>query len=260
MSILTDVEIKNFIESNSLIKDASTKLISSSSYDLRIGTIFRNGKIINDKYADPVIVQPGEVVTMLTLETLDLPADIAGTAYAINSQSLDGFLVLNPGHVDPGYKGTLSIKALNLRKKDVPICLSIGDKIFTIVFQKLAQDVEKPYSVLETEKSRGEREKIINKNEVEKSMESVADLLAMSKEDIDRQIEQHQSTKLNNALVKVSTCVVLVTFVITVWPYLFPATKDNIINNNNTSQEKVLEKEETKVINKDKSIKVINEK
>ena len=118
MSLLTDKEIKDYLSQNKLIIDGDLNLVSPSSYDMRVGTIFRDGQIINSshaKCADPVIINPGEVVTMLTYETLDLPPNIAATAYAMNSQSLDGFLVLNPGHIDPGYKGTLSIKALNLR-------------------------------------------------------------------------------------------------------------------------------------------------
>ena len=113
----------------------------------------------------------------------------------MNSQSLDGFLVLNPGHVDPGYKGTLSIKALNLRKVDLP--LSINESIFTVVFQKLEQDVSKPYTSIKT---RRQRELEVSKNEIEKSMKSIADLMSFTPEDIDERISKHNTTILNNRL------------------------------------------------------------
>lgn len=102
---------------------------------------------------------------------------------------------MNPGHVDPGYKGSLSIKALNLRKVDLP--LSINESIFTVVFQKLEQDVSKPYASIKT---RRQRELEVNKNEIEKSMKSIADLMSFTLEDIDERIAKHNSTKLNNLL------------------------------------------------------------
>jgi deoxycytidine triphosphate deaminase len=198
MAILTDKEIQDLINKNQLVVGANNDLINPSSYDMRVGTIFRDGQIINRTHvrgSDPVIVKPGEVVTMLTQESLELPANIAATAYAMNSQSLDGFLVLNPGHVDPGYKGSLSIKAINLRKVD--LCLSIGEQIFTVVFQKLEQNVLKPYSKV---KNKNDRELEINKNEVEKSMKSIADLMSFTPEDIDKRIAKHWSNKIYNSL------------------------------------------------------------
>lgn len=198
MAILTDEEIHAYINNNQLVIGAESTLVQSSSYDMRVGTIFRDGQIINSNHTkgrDPIIIKPGEVVTMLTLESLELPANIAATAYAMNSQSLDGFLVLNPGHIDPGYKGSLSIKAINLRKVD--LCLSIGEQIFTIVFQKLAKNVSNPYNKV---KSQNDRELEINKNEVEKSMKSIADLMSFTPEDIDKRITKHWSNKLYNSL------------------------------------------------------------
>lgn len=198
MVILTDKEIQDFISKNQLIIGSDNQRVKSSSYDMRIGTIFRDGDIINASHKNgqkAVIVKPGEVVTMLTLEELKLPDNIAATAYAMNSQSLNGFLVLNPGHVDPGYSGTLSIKAINLRKVNLP--LYIDSPIFTVVFQKLESGVSKPYPGT---KSRREREQEVNDNEIEKSMKSIADLMSFTPEDINKLITNHWTTKFYNTM------------------------------------------------------------
>lgn len=138
MPLLTETEILAEISIGKLIQNGDPNRVSTCSYDMAVGIIFRKGQVI-DSSSPPkdqqIVVNPGEVVTMLTAEILNLPNDIAATAYAMNSKSSEGFLVLNPGHVDPGYIGALEIKAINLRK--VPLALGIGNKIFTVVFQRV---------------------------------------------------------------------------------------------------------------------------
>jgi deoxycytidine triphosphate deaminase len=109
-----------------------------------IGTIFREDQILRaegGRANERIIIEPGEIVSVLTLEELNLPGDVAATAFAINSQSREGLMVLNPGHVDPGFRGPLSVKAINLRK--VPLSIAGGDKIFTVIFErKTAEECE----------------------------------------------------------------------------------------------------------------------
>jgi len=116
-----------------------------SSYDLRIGTIFKNGKIYstNQKNTSHVTIKPSEIVTMLTLEELNLPHTVCGTVFAKNSFSSKGILILNPGHVDPGFKGPLTICAINLSTKEET--LWIGRKIFTLVITELNDVVQKEF-------------------------------------------------------------------------------------------------------------------
>jgi deoxycytidine triphosphate deaminase len=188
--MLNNVEIARLIETAKLIANHEPERIQPASYDLTIGSIFRGGQIINGQSAaaaDPIVIAPGEVVTMLTREELSLPADICGTAYAMNAQSSEGLLVLNPGHVDPGYKGPLSVVALNLRK--VPLALQLGDAIFTIVFSRLEEAARPPYSGRPA--SLPVLEKQINKKVVEKSIGSLAQLLSISEKDINALIRGH---------------------------------------------------------------------
>jgi deoxycytidine triphosphate deaminase len=154
MSILTRLEIKDLAEDPKiklLGGDYDVKNIEGSSYDLRIGTIIideigrdkSKKRIISEaaENVEMVEVGPSQIITILTLEEVNIPLDLCGTVFAMNSKSSSGFLILNPGHIDPGYKGPISICAINLSSDK--IMLRIGDKIFTIIFEKLTQKTEK---------------------------------------------------------------------------------------------------------------------
>jgi len=117
-----------------LIQGGDPKQLRGCSYDLRIGTILFDDQMHSG--ADrPVVVPPGGLVSIMTKEIVALPDDVCATAFAINQLSSKGFLVLNPGHVDPGFVGALTIKALNVRK--VPMTLTLGANIFTLIFERL---------------------------------------------------------------------------------------------------------------------------
>ncbi|MCE1166090.1 MAG: hypothetical protein LWX07_11895 [Bacteroidetes bacterium] len=113
------------------------KFLKGCSYDLRIGTIFKSHEIISvDRKNDKIIdILPSEIITMLTYEVVNIPLNICGTVYPINGKSSVGLLILNPGHIDPGFNGPISICAINL-SNDI-IRLSLKDPIFTILFNEL---------------------------------------------------------------------------------------------------------------------------
>ncbi len=180
VGIICKSDILKLIESSNLIADYETSCLQSCSYDLRIGTIFRDGQVINETHSraeEQIIIEPGEIVSVLTLERLKLPKDIAGTAFAINSQSREGLMVLNPGHVDPGFEGPLSVKAINLRKVSLPI--SREDKIFTVIFEKIANMTEG----YRTNISKKSREQEYNKKDLEVSPKGLFEIIKISKDD-----------------------------------------------------------------------------
>ena len=106
VGILVKQDIEEAMDRGELLANASKQNLRSCSYDLRIGTIFRNGQLINDIHPEAnlqVIIQPGEIISIFTLEEVILSDDIMATVFAINAQSSRGLLVLNPGHIDPGF-------------------------------------------------------------------------------------------------------------------------------------------------------------
>jgi deoxycytidine triphosphate deaminase len=177
MTILTKKDIEDRINLGKLISNGNLNRVSTCSYDMAVGTIFKDGLVIDSTLPPAerhIIVKPGEVVTMLTSEELHLPKDIAATAYAMNSRSSEGFLVLNPGHVDPGFNGPLEIKAINLRKVSLVLCLE--DPIFTVIFQKLemTEGYKNHCLILE------DRKREVRKKELELTVRSISDLVALN--------------------------------------------------------------------------------
>ncbi len=149
--ILNSLQIEYAFQNYSLADCYDSKCLQPCSYDLRVGTIYKEGRMIENDL--PVDIEPGEIVTIHTIESLKLPDDMAATVFPINSQSSEGFMVLNPGHIDPGYHGVLTVKAINLTKN----CLSRmrGDRIFTIIFEKLPCETQSyQHNIEDDEKKR----------------------------------------------------------------------------------------------------------
>jgi len=162
-----------------LISNHDPDCLQPCSYDLRIGTIFRDGQIINESSLDAskrITLEPGEIVSLLTLEEVNLPSDIAATAFPINSQSREGFMVLNPGHVDPGFRGPLSVKAINLRK--APLTIGREDKVFTIIFEKLSKEAGE-YAA---NQPRHKREVEYNKKDLEVAPKTLSEVVRLDKQ------------------------------------------------------------------------------
>lgn len=172
--IIASDELKLAVEEGVLLRHSDLKRVRGCSVDLVVGTIFWDGKIIPwDRVSPPqqITVPPGGIVGILTAEELELPADVCATAFAINALSSKGFLVLNPGHVDPGFSGPLSVKALNVRK--VAIAIHQGEPIFTVILHRLnGVTTEYQHNV-----SRDERERTFNATTVETSPRTLAEII-----------------------------------------------------------------------------------
>lgn len=171
VGVLTRDDIVQEIQADRLV-DGPIEQAHGCSYDLTVGTIFWNEQIIPPGQAKTVYVPPGGIVGIFTAEELSLPDDVCATAFAINAMSSRGFLVLNPGHIDPGFKGPLTVKALNIRK--TPIAIHQNDPIFTVIFHHLS----KPTIPFDRNRSRAEREREFDATTVETSPRSISEIVA----------------------------------------------------------------------------------
>jgi len=147
VSILRHEDIEQELNHGRLINQHTAASIQPSSYDLRVGTVFRDGQIIKQDHqraGEQFVIQPGEIVSLLTMEELHLPDDMIAIAFPMNKWSSEGLLVLNPGYVDPGFKGPLSVKIVNLRKTRISI--SRGQAIFTVSFFRIGGSTTHPYN------------------------------------------------------------------------------------------------------------------
>jgi dUTPase len=82
-----------------------------------------------------VVLQPGQMMSVVTYEEIFMPVDLCGTVYSKNGLALNGIFAFNAGHVDPGFKGPIVIRLINLRA--TPWTLTLGQRIFTIIFHTL---------------------------------------------------------------------------------------------------------------------------
>jgi hypothetical protein len=82
------------------------------------------------------VLQPGQMMSIITHEEILMPRDLCGTVFSKNRLALGGIFAFNSGHVDPGFEGPIVIRLINLRRSRFTV--NLGDRIFTIVFQTLA--------------------------------------------------------------------------------------------------------------------------
>jgi len=196
-NILRYEDIEQELQNGRLLTNAVNGSIQPSSYDMRVGTIFKNGKLVNETHEErdrPFQIRPGELVSIFTMEEVRLPGSIAGVAFAMNKWSSEGLLVLNPGHIDPGYEGPLTVKALNLRK--TPVNISRGEPIFTVMFFDIGPHTTHPYP--RPQLNRQEKERSFHAREQEVAPKGLAELLSVSQDlpfmtadQVDKAIRQH---------------------------------------------------------------------
>jgi deoxycytidine triphosphate deaminase len=159
---------------STLMAGGNEDCVESCSYDMRVGTIFDGNSRIaaGSTHTDKNLqVQPGQFVYIYTLEELTLPSDVSATAYAINALSSRGFLVLNPGHVDPGFRGPLTVTAWNLNNK--PQLIEVGERIITVLLARLPK-AARPYA---RNVPRDKRERDFTRHVSTDAARSIADLI-----------------------------------------------------------------------------------
>ena len=111
--------------------------IQAASLDLTIGDIYIPGTD-NDKLGGAntplgeITLEQGHTAVIRTKEVLHLGSDLAGIAFPPASVSLKGLLMTNPGHIDPGYHGSLHLTVINM--SHVPFSLKKGDRIVRVLF------------------------------------------------------------------------------------------------------------------------------
>ena len=127
--LLTDADIKTAIVSGQINFGNSFDFqrIQSSSVDLTAGKIYvpENTKNINkvQNFSDLAIHQcnigSGETIIIELTEDIRLSNDIGCILLPPNSLTKNGIIMTNPGHIDPGYFGKLTVCLINMGKDTV---------------------------------------------------------------------------------------------------------------------------------------------
>lgn len=166
MAILSDVDIKKYLDENKIVIDPITdeKQIQPSSVDLRIGDEFKGFKIVTKPYIDPFdktdlesymssftvkegepfIIHPGEFTLATTYETVKLPDDIVARVEGRSSMGRLGITMhVTAGYIDPGFEGKITLEISNIGK--MPVALYPGQRVCQIVFETMTSPSAKPY-------------------------------------------------------------------------------------------------------------------
>jgi dCTP deaminase len=132
MGLLTDTELRNRIRTApQLIEDFDTSRIEQDVYGcaayLHIGDIFLPGSEANQigSAGDPLKINhcltQGQTAVLRTKEKFKLDGEHAAVVFPSSSVSMQGLLMTNPGHVDPGYAGHLHVTVINMGSKPFPL-------------------------------------------------------------------------------------------------------------------------------------------
>jgi dCTP deaminase len=92
--------------------------VQPASLDLHVGKIYvpevNSEDFGGTKNPKPnCVLEPGHTAVVETKESLKLPPNIAAIGFPPSHVSAQGLLTTNPGHVDPGYVGHLSLTIIN---------------------------------------------------------------------------------------------------------------------------------------------------
>jgi dCTP deaminase len=176
--LLSDKEIKKYILEKKIIlkplPDFNSQL-GPASLDIRLGNEFRIFNSNKKPYIDPkdpdtflgltklvkikdnekFILHPREFVLGVTLEEINLPADIGARIEGRSSWGRLGLIVHSTaGYIDPGFKGRLTLEMSNIG--NIPIILYPGLRICQLAFELLSSPAENPYSERKNSKYGGQ--------------------------------------------------------------------------------------------------------
>ena len=154
--ILSDNQIKEYIKANKITVEPEPdykEQLSGASLDLRLGNEFRVFDYAQSIVMDPknpqectkvtklkknefFVVHPGEFVLGITEENVGIDNTICSRIDGKSSVGRLGIVVHSTaGHVNPGWKGKLTLEISNIGR--IPVLLYPGMRICQLVFETL---------------------------------------------------------------------------------------------------------------------------
>lgn len=115
------------------------------SISLRVGTqLVKIGKIpelISIEIGDPIILKPHTGISIVSLETIKMPTNLAGFIN-LSSRFHKYGLLMNSSFIDPGFQGKLHFELSNISSR--PMKIFAGQRIVSLALFQLEQ-IEQPY-------------------------------------------------------------------------------------------------------------------
>jgi len=143
-TIVGEQELRQFVQDNGIIQNGDVSCAEGLKYDFRLGTRFLKAGFNSPKSYDELnerdaaIVEPGEVVFVLTNERVEIPLDINVQLHEKRKLSHDGISLLGGRGIDPGYKGYLVFGIHNIAGS--VFRLKPGRKLIGATFYRLSTE------------------------------------------------------------------------------------------------------------------------
>lgn len=149
MTILADHEI-NALAIKGMVQNYKIDLINPASIDLRLGNMVMLESVTSHQMIPldishytvehPYELVPGQFILAQTMETFNMPEDIAGLFFLKSSRAREGYENLHAGYADPGWHGSaLTLELKNARQLQ-PLPIYPGLKIGQMVFFRMSSE------------------------------------------------------------------------------------------------------------------------
>lgn len=178
--ILSDRDIKAKIASGDIVvispDNDHMPNIGASSMDLRLGRYFKVynhtkyavldpmqpetfkdvAKLIEiDEETTPFVVQPGEFVLGVTVETIKIPNNMVARVEGRSSLGRLGIIIHSTaGFVDAGFEGTITLEITNINR--MPVALYPGMRVCQLAFEEMSSVADVPYQMKGSSKYQGQ--------------------------------------------------------------------------------------------------------
>ncbi|TAH60757.1 MAG: hypothetical protein EWM50_06395 [Gottschalkiaceae bacterium] len=143
-TIINENELKQFVIEGKIIQNGNIECAEGIKYDFCLGTQFlKSGFSGARDYTflfehNAAVIEPGEVVFVLTREYVDIPLDISVVLHEKRKLSQKGISLLGGRGIDPGYKGYLFFGLYNISSEIFD--LKPGRKLVGATFYRLNED------------------------------------------------------------------------------------------------------------------------
>lgn len=145
-TVISGGALQEAVQTGTFIKEGSIECAEGVKYDFRMGS-----RILKASFKRPidmaqmseieqssVTVEPGEVVFVLSHESINLPNDVMAVLSPKRKLSHEGIMVLGGLCIDPLYKGKLLVGLYNF--SSTAFALIPGKKLIAAVFYRLSGD------------------------------------------------------------------------------------------------------------------------
>jgi dCTP deaminase len=154
--IIREEELKRFVQEGRIIQNGDISGAEGIKYDFHLGNRFLKAGFNTPKTfeeldaKDVAIVEPGEVVFVMTAERLEIPFDMSVQLHLKRKLSHEGINLLGGTCVDPGYSGYLIFGIHNVAGSTFK--LKPGRKLVGATFYRLSKEevVDEPSQIPES--------------------------------------------------------------------------------------------------------------